>query len=474
MKVVVGSFQQESNTLTSRMSSREDFTVLRGNSMLANISVTEYFATVGAELIPTLYANAVPGGCLHEADFLDLARELVSMIPPDGTDGIWLYLHGAMEVERIGSGELALLRMIREKVGFNLPVALALDFHANNTRELMTLVNIIVGYRTAPHRDMRETELRAAKLLVHCIEKRLLPRPQICRADVVVPGDCVLTDESPLREIMAEAAALETQEGMLVCNVFNGQAWVDAPHMGPSMVCIHERDESAAKAAARLLARRFFDARHDFRFSIGAFEPGEALVRASGEHDRPVFVTDSGDNTTAGSAGDNAYLLSLLQEKAIKGVLVGGLTDEPAVRVCHAAQLGDLLDLDLGGTIEPASTRTLFQGRLVYKGDIEGWYGDNGGPCAVLRGDGIDVIVTARRCAVTKPRIFEKLGLKLDDYRFVVVKLGYLYPELAVVARRAFLALTTGGSTERLQDMGMKNIRRPIFPLDDDFEPDFG
>ena len=474
MKVVVGSFQQESNTLTTRMSSREDFTVLREKSMLANISVMEYFATVGAELIPTLYANAVPGGCLHEADFLGLARELVSMIPPDGTDGIWLYLHGAMEVQRIGSGELALLRMIREKVGFNLPVALALDFHANNTRELMTLVNIIVGYRTAPHRDMRETELRAARLLVHCIEKRLLPRPQICRADVVVPGDCVLTDESPLREIMAEAAALETQEGMLVCNVFNGQAWVDAPHMGPSMVCIHERDESAAKAAARLLARRFFDARHDFRFSIGAFEPGEALVRASGEHDRPVFVTDSGDNTTAGSAGDNAYLLSLLQEKAIKGVLVGGLTDEPAVRVCHAAQLGDLLDLDLGGTIEPASTRTLFQGRLVYKGDIEGWYGDNGGPCAVLRGDGIDVIVTARRCAVTKPRIFEKLGLKLDDYRFVVVKLGYLYPELAVVARRAFLALTTGGSTERLQDMGMKNIRRPIFPLDDDFEPDFG
>ena len=137
--------------------------------------------------------------------------------------------------------------------------------------------------------------------------------------------------------------------------------------MGPSMVCVHERDESAAKAAARFLAKRFFDARHDFRFSVDAYEPGEALERASVERERPVIVTDSGDNTTAGSAGDNAYLLKLLREKAITGALIGGLTDEPAVRKCHVASLGDLLDLDLGGTIEPTSTRTSFRGTLLFR-----------------------------------------------------------------------------------------------------------
>jgi microcystin degradation protein MlrC len=474
MKIVVGSFQQESNTLTSRMSSRENFTVYSGELMLPHISVTEYFSSLGAELIPTLYATAVPGGRLREADFLGLAGELVSMIPQRGVDGVWLYLHGALEVENIGSGELALLRMVREKIGFKVPIALALDFHANNTQHLMRLVNIVVGYRTVPHRDMRETELRAAELLVRCIKGRLLPQPQMSRANVAVPGDCVLTDEPPLRDIMAEAAALEKQSGMLVCNVFNGQPWVDAPNMGPSMVCVHEWDENAAKAAATLLAKRFFDARHNFRFSIDAYEPSEALDRAWAERVQPVFVTDSGDNITAGSAGDNAYLLKLLQEKAMKGVLLGGLTDEPAVRQCYEARLGDLLELNLGGTIEPTSTRTDISGRLLFKGDIEGWYGENAGPCAVLRCAGIDVIITARRCALTKPRIFEGLGLRLDEYRFVVVKLGYLYPELAKVAKRTVLAFTTGGSTERLQDMGMKHIHRPMFPLDDDFEPDFG
>lgn len=473
MRIVVGSLQQESNTLTSRRSTRDDFTVHAGLPMLQRVAVTPFLESLPAEIVPTLYANAVPGGPLREADFRSLAGELVSMVPRTAVDGIWLHLHGALEVENLGSGELALLRMVRERVGDRVPIALALDFHANNDLELMSLVNIVAGYRTVPHRDIEETQVRAARLLVRCIEHRLLPRPQMARADVVVPGDCVLTDEHPLREIMAEAASLEQAPGMLACSVFNGQPWVDAPNMGPSMVCIHERDEGTAKAAAIRLARRYFDARHEFRFSIDACEPGEALDRAWAERARPVFVTDSGDNTTAGSSGDNAFLLDMLLRKGMENVLLGGLTDEPAVRACHASEPGSVLELDLGGTIEPASTRTRVRGKLLFKGDIEGWCGENAGPSAVLRCAGIDVIVTARRTALTRPRIFEQLGLKLADYRFVVVKLGYLFPELAHVARRAILALTTGGSTERLQDMGMRRIRRPMYPLDDGFEPTF-
>lgn len=474
MKIVVGSFQQESNTLVSRKSGREDFDIFRDEEMLRHISVTDYFTSKGAEIIPTLYAHAVPGGCLREPDFLTIAEDLVSRIPSKGIDGIWLYLHGALEVENLGSGELALLRMVRQKIGYKVPIALALDFHANNTFELMKLVNIMAGYRTAPHRDMPETELHAARLLLRCIEQHILPEPQIARANVVAPGDCVLTDESPLKEIMAEAAALEKIPGMLICNVFNGQPWVDSPNMGPSMVCIHEWDTSVAKTTAEHLARMFFETRHEFRFSVDAYEPEEALCKAWEEHRRPIFVTDSGDNTTAGSSGDSAFLLKLVQEKRMGGVLIGGITDAPAVAQCERAQPGQSVEFDVGGTIEPSSVRTHLRGTLLYKGDIEGWYGENAGPCVVVRSEkSIDVVITARRCAFTKPQIFEGLGLDILSYRFVVVKLGYLYPDLAAVAARAILAFTKGGSTERLQDMGMKRIRRPMFPLDDNFTPIF-
>ena len=68
-----------------------------------------------------------------------------------------------------------------------------------------------------------------------------------------------------------------------------------------------------------------------------------------------------------------------------------------------------------------------------------------------------------------RPDIFQSIDLDYSPFKIVVVKLGYLFPELAAQAQRAILAFTPGASTERLEDMHMKNIRRPMFPLDDNF-----
>jgi microcystin degradation protein MlrC len=51
----------------------------------------------------------------------------------------------------------------------------------------------------------------------------------------------------------------------------------------------------------------------------------------------------------------------------------------------------------------------------------------------------------------------------------VVVKLGYLFPDLAKMADKSILAFTPGSSAERIEDIGLKEIRRPMFPFDDDF-----
>ncbi|MDO8685583.1 MAG: M81 family metallopeptidase, partial [Clostridiales bacterium] len=182
MRIIVGSLQQETNTFSPIHSVYEDFDVVYGDRMLEKIAATEVFHKAGVELIPTLYANAVPSGKLDERSFNMFKNELVDAIPANKKpDGIWLYLHGAMEVENIGSGEVALLSAIREKVGFDLPIALALDFHANNSEELAELANIICGYRTAPHTDMKESQVRAAELLLLCIKENLLPKPVVLK-----------------------------------------------------------------------------------------------------------------------------------------------------------------------------------------------------------------------------------------------------------------------------------------------------
>lgn len=470
MRIVIGSLQCEGNSLTPVYTRFEDFDYAKGEAMYQKIKVMDYLAEKGAEVIPTIYAHALPGGPVVKEDFLRLAGEIVDGIPESGIDGIWLYLHGAMCVEEIGSGETYLLKKVREKVGYEIPISLAMDFHADNTDELTELANCITGFRTAPHQDHTETQLRAMKMLFDCIEKKILPRPQIARANVVICGDAVQTALQPLKGIMEAAEEMERSiPGMMCVQVFNGQPWIDEPYMGPNFIVTHESDTAVALECAQKLAKMFYDVRHDFQFLIEALEPEEAIRRAMEAEEAQVFLSDSGDNTTAGAAGDNAYMINRLQKLGVKNVLLAGIMDAAACDACYAAQLGDTLTLEVGGSLAADSEKAVITGKLIHRGDILSYHGDNGGPSATLDCGDMTVVVTRNRAAMCRPDIFQSIDLDYSPFKIVVVKLGYLFPELAAQAQRAILAFTPGASTERLEDMHMKNIRRPMFPLDDNF-----
>lgn len=471
MKIVIGSLQCEGNSLTPVRTRFEDFDYAAGEAMYEKVQVIDYLREQGCEIVPTIYAHALPGGAVIKEDFLQLATELVDAIPQEGVDGIWLYLHGAMYVEEIGSGDTYLLKKVREKVGSLVPISVAMDFHADNTDEIVRLVNCVTGFRTAPHCDHRETQLRAMRLLLECIEKKILPSPQLARANVVICGDAVQTSLEPLKGIMEMAEEYErTIPGMLCVQVFNGQPWIDEPYMGPNIIVTHETDIRVAADCAMQLADRFYEVRHDFKFLIEAVEPEEAIKRAVGAGEKQVFLSDSGDNTTAGAAGDNAYMINRLQEAGAERVLIAGITDAAACDACYAAEIGDTLTLKVGGSLDSRSEAAVITGRLIHRGDILSYTGGNAGPSATLDCGDLTVVITRNRAAMCRPDIFASIDLDYSGFKIVVVKLGYLFPELAANAERAILAFTPGSSTERLEDMNMKKIRRPMFPLDDNFK----
>ena len=470
MRIAIGSLQCEGNSLTPVLTRKADFDLAYGPDMLAKLQIAELLEEKQIEVVPTLYAHALPGGPVAKADYLELAGGIVDGVPVEGIDGVWLYLHGAMCVEGIGSGEAYLLRRLREKIGFEIPVAVAMDFHADNSDEIPQLANYVTGFRTAPHADHKQTQLRALQALIICVEKHILPRPQISRAAVVIEGDAVQTAQEPLRSIMAEAERMEREiPGMLGVQVFNGQPWIDEPYMGPNFIVTHESDTAVAKQCADRLARMYYDARHDFRFTVEALEPEEAIRRAMQAPEHTVFLSDSGDNPAAGAAGDNAYLLNRLMQAGAKNVLVAGIMDAAACARCYEAQPGDTLELTVGGSLDKRSESAVIRGRLIGRGDLLSYQRDNAGPCAMLDCGGITVAITKNRAAFCRPDIFASVGLDYTKYHIVVVKLGYLFPELAEEAERSILAFTPGASTERLQDMHMQNIRRPMYPLDDNF-----
>jgi microcystin degradation protein MlrC len=63
---------------------------------------------------------------------------------------------------------------------------------------------------------------------------------------------------------------------------------------------------------------------------------------------------------------------------------------------------------------------------------------------------------------------FTKLGINPHEHKIVVVKVGYLVPELKAAAKKAFIALSPGAVDQDIERLPFKRIQRPMYPLDKD------
>ena len=118
--------------------------------------------------VPLASAMAIPGGPLARASFDELtARLLAGLEASMPVDGVYLALHGSMQVEGLrGAPEAHLLRRVRALVGEHVKIAVSYDLHANLTDGLVDPVDVLVAYRTNPHWDLAPTGFRARRRYV--------------------------------------------------------------------------------------------------------------------------------------------------------------------------------------------------------------------------------------------------------------------------------------------------------------------
>lgn len=465
MKILLGSIQQETNTFSEQTTRFEEFDYSEGEAMLQNIAAYDCLRKAGIELFPTIYANAVPSGVLSASVFDRLTQNMTSRIPTNiKLDGIWLYLHGAMLIEGNRSGELTILKRIREIVGKDPIISVALDFHANLPVEITKYADIIVGYKTAPHKDMKETQILAAELLLKCLSENRRPKPQIVKLPMMLSGDTVLTDEPPMKDIMDLALKTQQENELLDLSVFSGQSWVDCAHSGASVVANGYDSEVAFKSAQKL-ATAFWNKRFDFHFGENAMTPSDAVKVAMADGRNLVFISDTGDNTTAGASGKRVEMLEALLAEKAKNALFGAVYDTVFVDTVYEREIGDILTLKLG---ESENGQNNYQFELVHKGRILSWDGFDGGRAVVVRIEGVDVIVTEQRASLISPEIYRSIGIELEDYKIIVVKLGYLYPKLKEVARKSIFALSQGQSCVKIENLNFHNLPGKVFPIDQD------
>ncbi|MEZ4507741.1 MAG: M81 family metallopeptidase [Thermomicrobiales bacterium] len=86
-----------------------------------------------------------------------------------------LNLHGAMVAEDTPDAESEILRRVRATVGYEIPIAVTLDFHANIGQEMIALATIVTTYDTYPHTDAAERAMEAVGLLQRTVTGEIDP-----------------------------------------------------------------------------------------------------------------------------------------------------------------------------------------------------------------------------------------------------------------------------------------------------------
>jgi len=463
MKVIVSSFQFESCTFSGTMPDVNDFEYFEGQDIFKKLVVYEPLISAGFEVIPSIYANALPGGMMPLGLYNSYKEKILQTVKenPDA-DGIFLYLHGSMEVEETGSGERQLLREIREITGDRPLVALVLDLHANMTEELVEYANIICGYKTAPHVDQEETQMRAVNLLIDCLQNNIRPVSEIVGIPMLAMGDAMLTAEEPLKTLIQKTRDCEKRPEILSANLFFGHMWIDAANTRASVVVTALHAEQA-EALAKELAKLFWDTRGMYMLAVENGPIDDCINSALQINTGRVFISDSGDNTTAGAEGRslivlNAFIKCLPFEKK---VCISGITDEALIEKVKAEQL-TAFSYPVDGK------EIMFT--VKKPGKILGWAKEIIGDCLTASHQNLDVIFTDKRAAFISKENFEEAGVSLEDYDMIVVKLGYLFSELKPFCDKHYFALTDGSSCVDIRRFNYKKLMRPLYPLDDDFE----
>ena len=458
MKILVASFQCESNSKAKLHPQKHDFEYFQGDEIFKKLVVKDIFERSGFEVIPSIYAVALPSATVEKDVYLHYAEQILETARenPD-VNGVYIFFHGSMEVDEIGSGELYLLKEIRKLIPAESLIAISLDAHANITDELSSYANIISGFKTVPHVDQKECQERAANALCHCLKNGIKPYAYTQRVPFLLKNDTLQTAYEPLKSLVEETLWLERQEDVFTANLFLGHCWIDAPNTSAATVVCATSQEKA-REIAKDLANKLWATRRDYKFLCEAESPEECVNRAIEGEEKRIFITDSGDNTTAGAEGDTTGILQLfLSRNPKKKTCVAGITDYETVNDFWNCADGEEIYLP----------KLCQKGIVKSHGEILGWTKEIIGRSLTVSFGNVDAVFTEYRSAFIEIGNFEKANVDLFSYQIVVVKLGYLFTELKPYADRELFALSDGASCVELKRLDLKRIQRPMFPLDD-------
>jgi microcystin degradation protein MlrC len=381
-------------------------------------------------------------------------------------DGLYLAMHGAMYVEGMEDAEGDWISAARAVVGEDCMVSASYDLHGNVTQRIIDALDMYSTYRTAPHIDVEETMRRAVRMLTDSLKTGVKPILLWAPIPVVLPGERTSTVDEPAKSLYDLLPGIDAIDGVWDASLMVGYVWADEPRATAAAI-MTGTDRQVLEREAKRLAQAYWDMRRDFVFGGETGSIEECVAKAIASETAPVVLAESGDNPTGGGVGDRADVLAELIAKGADGVIFAGITDKAATEACYAAGGGAALDLSVGASLDTKGSKPV-KGNFTVKFLLD--VADANDAQAVVSIGGIDLVLSAKRRPYHNIADFTRLGLDPHKARIIVVKSGYLSPELAPIATPNLMALSPGVVDQFVERLPRLRKQKPTYPFDKDFD----
>ena len=203
MKVLIGTFVTESNANVPAKARMNNYDLAFGDDCIRKMNVSDIYEDAGIEIVPSIYADAGGNGVVTKEAFDYIESCFVKSVRAHlhELDGIYLFLHGASEVEEIGSGDHHILKTIREITGPYLPIAVVCDPHGNLCQEYVENCTILRSYRESPHTDAQQSKRIVSQMLCDLLKDRQHIHSVYRKLPLILGGEQSVSADEPVLSI---------------------------------------------------------------------------------------------------------------------------------------------------------------------------------------------------------------------------------------------------------------------------------
>lgn len=482
MRIALGGVFHETNTFSLMRTSWREF---QAGALLKKTEILDRYKDTrtslggiidasnefGLDIIPVIYASATPGGMVEDNVLEEITDELCRGIEPEEIDGVILVLHGAMVTEKKQDAEDFILSKVRERVGGIIPVVCTTDLHANISPTMVELTECLVGFDTYPHTDYYERAYDATRIMKSILMDGVKPVSALSKPLMMPVTQKLITNTSPMKEIIDLAHEIEKLPEVLNVTIAGGFAYADIFWAGMSAVVTTNNDKALAQRLCNQLEHKIYSLSKDFVFKNNKVTEGVALAKQSNRY--PFILVDSSDNVGGGSSGDGTELLAEIISQELDYSLVI-IRDPEVVDLAEQTGIGGTVKAMVGGKTDSLHGRPVYIEGVVERVSDGSYYSERTGEpigmgkTAVIKTGGITLILTAERVPAFDLEAVRCLGIEPASMKYIVVKGAIQWKQSYGSIAKDWVEVDTAGVTSSdLTRFPYKNIRRPIFPLDD-------